>query len=133
MLTPDTKELIEVLLSGKVLICLVLNNGKKVTTIKGKVTMNHFTFERMDDGQINFDFGWGTYGRAGYFTDAQLRAMYNHETDLIANNIVMSCFLMKTFDIEEEFEEATSEFEKFLYGKPSPTNTADNFELTPSD
>ena len=134
MLTPDTKELIEVLLAGKVLIGLVLDHGKKGATIKGKGTLKHFTFERMDDGRINFDFGWGTYGRAGYFTDAQLRAMYNHETDHIANDLVMSCLLMKTFDSEEEFEEATSEFEKFLYGfKPSPTNTADNFELTPSD
>lgn len=134
MLSADTKELIEVLLSGKVLIGLVLDHGKKGAMIKGKGTLKHFTFERMDDGRINFDFGWSTYGRAGYFTDDQLRAMYDRETDHIANDLVMSCFLMKTFDSEEEFEEATDEFEKILYGfNSSPTNTADNFELTPSD
>ena len=134
MLTPDTKELLSVLTTGYSVIFHVLSYGSNGTTIKGKGTSKHFTFERMDDGCIDFDFSWGTFGHAGYYTEDTFRDLYGSEVEKIAWWLVLNSLKMKTFSCSEEREEAINVLTRFVNAfNERYRNTADNFELTPSD
>ena len=134
MLTPDTKELLSVLTTGYSVIFHVLSYGSNGTTIKGKGTIKHFTFERMDDGRINFDFSWGTFGHAGYYKRETLEERHGETAIKIAWHLIVMCLNMKTFANPDERAEAFDVLTRFVNGfNERYRNTADNFELTPSD